>query len=74
VSSPRNDRFRAECQGKVRFRSPERARGTLSKYRNERDAPDMHTYRCSFCGSWHLGHVPAEPQRNRRARLTRRFA
>ena len=76
MSSPRSSRFRAECQGKIRFRSEDRARGTLSKYRDERDAPDMHAYRCTFCTRWHLGHQPAGSlERPRRmAPHRRRFA
>lgn len=76
MSSPRSSRFRAECQGKIRFRSEDRARGTLSKYKGERDAPDMHAYRCTFCSRWHLGHAPAESlKRPKRMRpYVRRFA
>jgi hypothetical protein len=59
--SPRGTRFRAECQKKVRFRSEDRARHSLAKYRDEPDGPDMNSYRCSFCSHWHLGHVPDQP-------------
>ena len=53
----RGARFRSEHRGKVPFASEESALGSLSKYRDTRDGPDMHAYRCTFCGAWHLGHV-----------------
>jgi hypothetical protein len=53
----RGARFRAEHRGKVQFTSQEGALRSLAKYRDKPDAPDMHSYRCTFCDYWHLGHV-----------------
>jgi len=42
----------AGCTGKHRFVSPALARRVL--YRNS-DPGKRETYRCDFCGGWHIG-------------------
>jgi len=41
----------AQCEGKQRFASPKFA----WRVGRRRKAPARDTYRCEFCGGWHLG-------------------
>lgn len=41
----------ARCEGKQRFQSPQIA----WRIGHRKKAPARDTYRCEFCGGWHLG-------------------
>ena len=41
----------AQCDGKKRFTSPKLA----WRVGRRKKAPTRDTYRCEFCGGWHLG-------------------
>jgi hypothetical protein len=64
MSSKRAQR-RSGCKGKRRFADAteaEAARHALG------DRRQMNSYRCRFCGFWHIGHTPAKVRQAIRAR------
>lgn len=46
------------CAGKVPHESREAARGQLRSLFRRNGAVRMRAYRCPFCKSWHVGHLP----------------
>jgi hypothetical protein len=53
MSSARG-RKRKECTGKIKYDSMNQAVMVL---KNLKVNDDLHTYKCQFCGKWHLGHM-----------------
>lgn len=47
------------CPGKVPFFSERVAKQRAREIR-EAEGTDMHAYRCSFCGYYHLGHAAGQ--------------
>jgi len=53
MSSARG-RKRKECTGKIGYETQHDAIMALRRV----SISDLHSYKCRFCGKWHLGHVP----------------
>jgi hypothetical protein len=49
--------YQVSCLGKTAFPSRSAARRRARQIRGE-GGPDMHAYRCRYCGHTHLGHRP----------------
>lgn len=47
---------RQTCPGKVPFQTEAVAKQRVRELRDADPGCGMHAYRCSNCGSWHLGH------------------
>ena len=45
---------RAQCEGKNKFDSPERA-FEVAKQASRRKESKVSAYRCATCGKWHIG-------------------
>lgn len=56
MAAKRNFKKEAQCDGKVRHESREKAMITIKKMNNDK----LHAYHCVFCGFWHAGHKWAE--------------
>ena len=52
VDEPTNRRFWRGCLGKIKFPSKKNADGKIRSM----DDPALRSYKCSLCGSWHIGH------------------
>ncbi len=71
MASKRGLRRRA-CKRKKRYESKELADiavHNLWKYKGER----VHSYKCDFCGGWHVGHMPWKQVQAMIARKQRGF-
>lgn len=62
-----SDEFKqASCAGKEAFTSPQDATKARRNQRNRRKAT-LETYRCQFCGSFHIGAPQSGAKRKARA-------
>lgn len=59
MSSKRAQRRRA-CSGKLRHASQEAAVMAVKALRKKGVDGTLHTYRCQFCGGYHVGHPPGK--------------
>jgi len=57
MSSKRRER-RKKCEGKKKFINQSDAIGTAT-YNTHKHGTHFTAYRCRYCGSWHVGHTPA---------------
>lgn len=53
----------ASCVGKQRYITKSDARG--ARRRTPGNGGSLHIYRCTFCGFYHLGHLPVDVLRGR---------
>jgi hypothetical protein len=49
--------YKAQCQGKTRWKSEAMARVFLQRLRREVPGNGLQPYRCTYCHRWHVGHV-----------------
>lgn len=58
---------RNACDGKTRYAEQQAAHVAAGRA-SERAGAWISSYKCPFCGAWHIGHVPAQVRRARRLR------
>lgn len=55
---------RKSCEGKVRYQTPQIAMSVLFRLKRQKKLNGvLNTYKCKFCGKFHLGHAPGFVQR-----------